>query len=169
MNQRSKARQGLRASDVLGSVRILPNIKRAITKSQERGPMKGKRRERLPPLTCPSPSLPGSSSPDRRLDSCSRRLRVWQRERDIRVKGALEPPFYFPLALVLLGPPPSHSLPLDPVPTFYLSLAVRQGANSPLFLTSASSWRCLFSPDLPPPYHFLRCQFCLLAPALLYS
>lgn len=58
--------------------------------------MKSKRKERLPPLTCPSPSLPGSSSPDRRLDSCSRRLRVWQWEREIRAQEVLETLFLLP-------------------------------------------------------------------------
>lgn len=92
--------------------------------------MRSKEREKRPPLTCPSPSLPGSSSPDRRLDSCSRRFRVWQQEREIRVKGVLQPPFYFPLALVLLGPHLSHSLPLGPVSS-YLSLATHQRGSHP--------------------------------------
>lgn len=57
--------------------------------------MKSKGKEGLSPLTCPSPSLPGSSSPDRRLDSCSRRLRVWEWKKDIRTKRKL---VLFPIA-----------------------------------------------------------------------
>lgn len=110
--------------------------------------MKSKRKERLPPLTCPSPSLPGSSSPDRRLDSCSRRLRVWQWEREIRAQEVLETLFLLPTGTGPAGATLSHSLPLDPVPSFYVSLAPHQRRSPPLFLTLASLWRC---PDFPHP------------------
>lgn len=98
--------------------------------------MKSKGSEGLPPLTCPSPSLPGSSSPDRRLDSCSRRFRVWEREREISEEGRLVPSHW---------PQPSKEkpweprvlleLPSDPVLS-YLSLASQQGRGLALLLSS---------------------------------
>lgn len=46
------------------------------------------------------------------------------------MKGVLESPFYFPLALVLLGLPLFHSLPFGPVSS-YLSLATHQKGSHP--------------------------------------